>query len=476
MIRAPFGSACDFGRARLEARARPRSAARCCRWLIGHLFGIGSCCRLLQGIRVHANGTHYVALRSGDVAPISAEPAVLTGALPDVAESLCQDRQCAGSLSKRARAMSLKPVQNVSLAVVLLIVTVAFIWLMLPFYGAVLWAVILAILFHPLYYRLLRRFNDRRNLAAGMSTLATVCIVVIPGGIILAALGREANDLYGRVTAEDFDAASIFEGVQAAMPAFAMELLAVFNLAEVGQVQARLASLLGAAAQTIAEGAVLIGQNTAHLFISFGVMLYVLFFMFRDGSRLAVVIRKASPLSDDQTEHILLKFTAVVKYTVRGNVIIALIQGVIGGIVFWLLGIEAALLWGVLMVVLSLLPVVGATLVWAPAAAFLMLSGRMFEGLILAFVGVFVISLIDNFLRPHLVGQGTKLPDYMVLVSTLGGISIFGINGFVIGPLIAAMFVAVWSLFTDENRQFGGPRMLDASVDEIADPDIDAED
>jgi predicted PurR-regulated permease PerM len=371
--------------------------------------------------------------------------------------------------------MSPRTVQGVSFAVVLIIVTAAFIWLLLPYYGAVLWAIILAILLYPLHRRLLRWFNDRRNLAAGMSTLATVCIVVIPGGMILVSLAREANSLYARVTDADFDIDSLFQTIQSVMPDFVLEVLAAFGLSEIGQVQARLASMLGDAAQTIAQGAVTIGQNTAHLFISLGVMLYVLFFMFRDGSRLAVVIRKASPLSDFQTNHILLKFTAVVKYTVRGNVIIALLQGAIGGVSFWLLGIEAALLWGVLMALLSLLPVVGAFLVWGPAAAFLLLAGRTFEGVILVLVGVFVISLIDNLLRPPLVGQGTKLPDYMVLVSTLGGLSIFGINGFVIGPLIAAMFVAVWSLFTDENRQLGSPRMLDASVDEIADPDIDAE-
>lgn len=121
------------------------------------------------------------------------------------------------------------------------------------------------------------------------------------------------------------------------------------------------------------------------------------------------------------------------------------------------------------MALLSLLPAVGAFLIWAPAAAYLFLSGQTLEGLILVAIGVFIISLIDNLLRPPLVGQGTRLPDYMVLVSTLGGISIFGINGFVIGPLIAALFVAVWSLFTDEqNRRQDGVIMLDSSIDEVA--------
>jgi len=179
----------------------------------------------------------------------------------------------------------------------------------------------------------------------------------------------------------------------------------------------------------------------------------VLFFMFRDGPRVARIIRKASPLSAHHTDHILGKFSDVVKATVKGNVIIALLQGTIGGVTFWLLDIEAALLWGVVMAVLSLLPAVGAFLVWLPAAIILVLTGAYLKAAILVVVGVFIIGLIDNLLRPPLVGAGTRLPDYLVLVSTLGGLSLFGLNGFVIGPLIAALFVAVWSLFTDDQMR-----------------------
>jgi predicted PurR-regulated permease PerM len=145
-----------------------------------------------------------------------------------------------------------------------------------------------------------------------------------------------------------------------------------------------------------------------------------------------------------------------VRATVKGNVIIAAIQGTIGGVAFWLLGIEAALLWGALMAFLSLLPAIGAALVWGPAAAWLLLTGSVGKGVILIAVGVGVIGLVDNLLRPPLVGKDTRLPDYVVLVSTLGGMSIFGINGFVIGPLIAALFISGWALYRDE-QQRGGP-------------------
>lgn len=354
--------------------------------------------------------------------------------------------------------MSRPSVEGVSFIAVVVLVTAAFIWLLLPFYGAVLWAVILAILFNPLQRWLERGLGGRSGLAAAISLLACICIVVIPGALILSSLAQEATSLYGRISSREFDLANTMEQIRGALPSFILDGLASFNLGSFEEIQARLTSLLGQAAQTIATRLVSIGQGTAQLFISLGVMLYVLFFLFRDGTTLAAKIRKASPLSAHHTDYIFGKFSAVVKATVKGNVIIAAIQGAIGGVTFWFLGIQGALLWGVLMAVLSLLPAVGSFLVWGPVAAYLLLSGAYLQGAILIAVGVLVISLIDNLLRPPLVGKGTRLPDYVVLVSTLGGIALFGMNGFVIGPLIAALFIAVWSLFTDDRRHgFGTP-------------------
>lgn len=341
-------------------------------------------------------------------------------------------------------------VHGISFLIIVILVTVAFGWLLLPFYGAVLWAVILAILFYPLNRRLVTRFRGRRNLAAGVSLLACICIVVIPGSVILASLAQEANGFYNRISSRELDLVTIVERVQELLPAFVLEALEGVRFGSLERIQESVMSLLGQASQTIATRALSIGQGTAQFIVSLGVMLYVLFFLFRDGTDIAAMIRKASPLSDHHTDFILAKFSAVLKATVKGNVIIAVIQGTIGGLAFWALGIQAALLWGVLMAVLSLLPAVGAFLIWGPVVAYLMLTGDYVKGTILLVIGVFIISMIDNLLRPPLVGKGVRLPDYVILVSTLGGIALFGINGFVIGPLIAALFVAVWSLFTED--------------------------
>ncbi|MFG1347745.1 AI-2E family transporter [Xanthobacter autotrophicus DSM 431] len=344
-------------------------------------------------------------------------------------------------------------IQELSFLAAVALVTAAFVWILLPYYGAILWAVILAILFHPLQRMLEQRLGGRRTVSALLSVLASICIVVIPGALILASLAQEATALYTRISTRQFDPGALLAQVQGALPPVVLDALSALGLGSTVEIQAKLTSFLLQASQAIATGAVAVGQNTAQLLVSLGVMLYLLFFLFRDGEGLAAVIRRASPLGERHTDHILGTFTAAVKATVKGNVIIATIQGAIGGVAFWALGIEAALLWGVLMAVLSLLPAIGAGLVWVPAACYLLLSGAYLKGAILLAIGMLVISTIDNLLRPTLVGKGTLLPDYLILVSTVGGLSLIGMNGFVIGPLIAALFVAVWSLFTGDKQQ-----------------------
>lgn len=345
--------------------------------------------------------------------------------------------------------MKKRMIQEASLVAVVLLATLALIWVVLPFYGGVLWAVILAILFSPLHDRLDRLLGGRRNLASFFSVLACIFIVVIPATLILGALARQATSFYNSVTSQELDLAAIMDQFRGAMPSFVLDALSAMNLGSFEEIQSRLVSFLGQAAQFIASRAMVIGQGAAQFSISLGIMLYVLFFLFRDGRGLAHSIRGASPLSAPHTHHIMRKFVDVVKATVTGNVVIATIQGTIGGVAFWLVGIESALLCGVIMGVLSLLPAVGAFLVWLPFAVYYLITGDYLKGIFIMAVGVLIISMIDNLLRPPLVGRRSRLPDYVVLVSTLGGIAQMGMNGFVVGPLVAALFIAVWSLFRD---------------------------
>jgi predicted PurR-regulated permease PerM len=160
-------------------------------------------------------------------------------------------------------------------------------------------------------------------------------------------------------------------------------------------------------------------------------------------------MKSAVPLGGDQKTLLLNRITLVVRATVKGGITVAAVQGMLGGIAFWFLGIPAPLIWALVMAFLSLLPAIGAAIVWAPVALYLLATGSIWQGLFLIGYGVVVIGLVDNLLRPFLVGQSTKLPDYIVLISTLGGIEIFGLQGFVIGPLIAAIFMVSWEIQAD---------------------------
>ena len=276
--------------------------------------------------------------------------------------------------------------------------------------------------------------------------LLCVCVILAPSALILVAVAQEAAGFYHWISRHEIDLASVLAGIRSAAPPFVVAAFDFIKLGTVEELQDGFNLVLGQATQWVAPEALDIGQGAVQLVVSAGVMLYVLFFLFRDDTALSSTIRRSSPLTPHQTEMFLGKLSEVLLATVKGNVVIALIQGAIGGIVFWFLGINGALLWGVVMALLSLLPIVGATIIWLPVSTYLLLSGQTSKGLTLMIAGVFLIGLIDNLLRPLLVGKDTRMPEYLILVSTLGGIALLGINGFIIGPLIAATFISVWPL------------------------------
>lgn len=329
----------------------------------------------------------------------------------------------------------------------LAVVTVAFFWLLTPLFSACFWAVILAILFNPMQRAFERRFGPRSNGAALASLTACIVLAVIPLLLIAGAVTDQIVRLAPLVRNASLDIPSLQAQLHGVLPDWADEV--VEHIGGIEELQARVGRIAVAASEFFAQQAVSIGQDALRVFVSLGVMLYVLFFLFRDGRETGRAIRDSIPLSRDYTDRLLARFTAVIRATVKGNVAIALVQGGIGGLAFWALGLDAALLWGVVMAILSLVPAVGSALLWVPAAGYLLLSGQTAKGVTLIAVGI-GISFIDNLLRPRLVGRETRLPDYVVLVSTVGGLSIFGPNGFVIGPLIASLFIAGWSLYREE--------------------------
>ena len=329
----------------------------------------------------------------------------------------------------------------------LVAVSIAFVWVLLPFYGAVFWGAIFALMFRPLFKRLLSLMPQRRTSAALLTVLIILLLVILPLALVTGSVVREAGAVYGRVQSGDIDVSRYFQQVYDALPDWVTNILNRFGLENFALVQERLSQSLTRGSQFFAAQALAIGQNTFDFVVSFFIMLYLLFFLLRDGNSLALNIQDALPLGADVKRNLTGKFTTVIRATVRGNIAVAALQGALGGLIFWLLGVNAPVLWGTLMAFLSLLPAVGAALVWLPVAIYFLATGAIVKGAVLIAFGVLVIGLVDNILRPILVGKDTKMPDYLVLVSTLGGMSLFGLNGFVIGPVIAAMFIAVWDIF-----------------------------
>ncbi len=341
-----------------------------------------------------------------------------------------------------------------SLLALLVVVSLALVWILLPFYGTVLWGTIIALLFAPLFRWLLPRMRQKRTWAALLTLAVVLLLVILPLALVTVALAREASGLVAQLQSGQINPTQYFRSMFNALPAWVTAWLDRFGLFDFATLQQRLTAALSQGSQFIATQALGIGQNTFEFFVDLFITLYLAFFLIRDGDSLARGLRRAIPLAPAHKRELLGKFTVVIRATVKGNLVVAALQGLLGGVAFWFLGVNGALLWAVLMAFLSLLPAVGAALVWAPVAAYLLLTGALWQGLALVAWGVLVIGLVDNLLRPMLVGKDTRLPDYVVLTSTLGGMAVFGINGFVLGPVIAAMFIAVWHLYAN-TREHG---------------------
>ena len=345
--------------------------------------------------------------------------------------------------------MNEETLQFKSLTVLLLLVTVAFIWILLPFYGAVFWAVILGILFAPMQRKLQLKFGWQRNLTALCTLGICLVIAILPVIILSILLVQEGATVYNNIESGQLDIGAYLAQFKHSLPPYFQHLLDRFGMGELNGLREKIVKASMQGSQVLASQAFSFGQGTFEFVVSFGIMLYLLFFFLRDGAELVRKVRTAVPLEETHKRRLQLKFNRVVRATVKGNLVVAVTQGALGGAIFWFLDIPSALLWAVLMGFLSLLPAVGAGIVWAPVAVYFLLSGMIWQGVVLGLFGVFVIGLVDNVLRPILVGKDTRMPDYMILISTLGGLAVFGLNGFVIGPLIAALFMSSWALFIE---------------------------
>jgi predicted PurR-regulated permease PerM len=341
-----------------------------------------------------------------------------------------------------------KVIEIRSFILALAAVSVAFTYLMLPFLAVILWACIIALVFYPLHAKILSRVSERENLAALITLLLCIVIAITPALFLFSSFIKQGTAVYQQLESGQIKPSLWLEQIRTAFPQID-QLLQIIGL-DISTLKQKLGALSVEAGKVMAGNALSIGQNTLAWLASLGLMLYLTFFMLRDGAKLIPVLIRALPLGDERERLLMQKFVEVTRATIKGSLVVAMVQGALGGFIFWALDIPGPVLWGVVMTVLSLIPIVGASLIWLPVGLYLLATGATTDGIILIAFGAIVIGLVDNILRPILVGRDTKMPDYLILLSTLGGFSVFGMTGFVLGPLIAALFLTFWEIFTRE--------------------------
>lgn len=332
-----------------------------------------------------------------------------------------------------------------------LLVTIAFLGLVGDFVLTAFWAAVLATLFHRLYRRLAIALKGRASLASTVMTLSILLFVIVPLVFLTIAIVKQSSGLIDGLENQQITPTVVVDFVESKFPTLTNWL----SEHDMGPDRIREEISKGAVtlAQTIGSRAISYTGSLLNFFVQFSLMLYLLFFFFRDGRNIMRTITNSIPMGNIREAELFTRFASVSRATLKGTLIVALVQGSIGGVLFAAVGIPAALLWGVVMTFLALLPVGGSAIIWGPAAIILFAQGSTVKAAIVILIGSLIIGLVDNVLRPILVGRDTQMPDYLVLVSTLGGITYFGLSGFVIGPVVAALFLTVWEML---GKEFGG--------------------
>lgn len=343
-------------------------------------------------------------------------------------------------------------IEDGSFLALVLLVTIGFAAVVAPFFGAILWGVVLALMFDPVHRRIQARMPERPSLAALLTLLVIILIVILPAAFLGSALISEFLTVYNAIQSGQIDIAKMFAQATHALPEWARNWLQANGWTDFEGARHRVSEALSGSFSSIAGRALAVGQGALNLVLMLGVMLYLTFFLIRDGEALTKRVIRSIPLDPDRRHAVFRNFTVVTRATIKGSLVVAIVQGFVGGITFWALGIEGALLWGTIMGVFSLVPAIGCGIVWVPVALYLLATGAVAKGLILVAAGVLVIGMIDNVLRPILVGRDTRLPDYVVLISTLGGLQVFGFHGFIIGPVVAALFIGTWDIVTEQRK------------------------
>lgn len=346
----------------------------------------------------------------------------------------------------KAGGESYTTVQRASVMFNFVVISIIFLWLVRGFVLAVVMAAIFAALAHPLYTRALALFRGREVAAALATLVVTLLLVVIPLGFFVQVVAMEAFEI-GRVVQPQ-----VAEFIQKLNePNVALDWIPFWDRLEPHRelITAKMGETAGALSALLVNSVSAAAQGTLRFFLQLFIMLYSMFFFLIHGREVRDQVMRLTPLKESDKEMLLDKFVSVSRATIRGTLIIGIVQGGLGGLAFAVVGIEGAAFWGTVMAVMSVVPGIGTALVWVPAVIYLFAVGQTLPAIGLFLWCAVVVGTADNLLRPTLVGRDTEMPDLMVLLSTFGGLALFGAVGLVVGPVIAALFLAMWKIYSD---------------------------
>ncbi|MBI4067837.1 AI-2E family transporter [Candidatus Kaiserbacteria bacterium] len=338
-------------------------------------------------------------------------------------------------------------IQHTSFFTLLATVSFGFLFLISDFILPIIWAVVLAIIFYPLCARLTHAFGGRSTPAALVTMVAAILLVFTPITLAGVLIAQESTDLYHDALSLDVN---VYERTISAVP-FAQEALNMANI-QTSELPVKIATTLKSVGGGLTLEVVEAGTQTIRFIAKMLVMLYLLFFFLRDGVRFGTTIMRVLPLGDAKEIFLFERFSTTVRATIKGTLVVALVQGAIGSILFALAGIHSPVLWGIVMALFALVPGIGPAIVWVPAALIMFALGHTGATILIAVGGIAVIGTIDNILRPLLMGRDTDMPDALILLSVLGGLGTFGLSGVILGPAIAALFLASWQLFEEQYK------------------------
>jgi predicted PurR-regulated permease PerM len=339
-------------------------------------------------------------------------------------------------------------------------ISAAFFFMIRSFLLTILVSAICTALLYPLFLRLTGFFRGRRPIAAAVTLIVGLVLIGGPLLVVAGLVTNQALAISDSVTPrvkEFIEQPRDFEGLLSQLPYYD-RILPYRN-----EILQRIGELVGGLGRYLVSSLSDTTRGTVSFIFHFFIVLYTMFFLFLDGSRLLSRMMSVLPLSEGEKALMLDKFVSVSRATIRGTLVIGLIQGALSGLAFAMVGIDGALFWGTVMAVLSVLPVVGGALIWVPAAIILAAIGEWWRALFLTGFCSLVVGSVDNVLRPRLVGRDTKMHDLLILFSTLGGLLVFGPIGFIVGPILAALFLTSWEIFAFAYRDVlpaGSPLVL----------------